>query len=394
MLELTNPVRHYPWGSATALPELLGTSADGRPQAELWVGAHPDSPSTAVVDGETVRLDDLVARAPEQLLGEAADRFADRLPFLLKVLAADRPLSLQVHPDAEQARAGYAAEDARGVPQDAPDRCYRDPHHKPEMLLALTDFEVLAGFRDPAATAGVLAGVDEPLTDRWRDRLLGDPSPATLRALVEEALTGTDRRVVDGVAAACARRLAAGSAYSQVDGTVVELARAHPGDPGVLVALLLNRATLRPGEVLQLVAGNLHSYLHGTGVELMACSDNVLRGGLTGKHVDVTELLRVVDFTPGDLPLVAPSVAGARRTWRPAVPDFQLTRVRPTGTPVAVPDAGPRVVLCLDGEAVLRTDGGSCALARGAAVLVPAGEGPLTVDGRADVVVAAVRQDG
>jgi mannose-6-phosphate isomerase len=307
------------------------------PEAELWIGAHPGDPST--VEPEGASLAEVISEAPARVLGEeVVARFGGRLPFLMKLLAADAPLSLQAHPDAGQAAAGFAAEEAAGVPRDAPHRRYVDPYHKPELLVAVSTFRALCGFREPAATAELLAGLKVPALDpvvgalgegdlagavRW---LLGHPEPAEL---------------VENVAARGAPAL------------VGELAAAYPGDVGVVVALLLNHVTLRPGEAIFMPAGNLHAYLHGTGVEIMAASDNVLRGGLTPKHVDVPELLRVLRFEPLAEPVRRPERVGPGVvTWRVPVAELALYRVRlDAAVPrVELPVAGPRAVLCLAGE--------------------------------------------
>ncbi|MGH3681660.1 MAG: mannose-6-phosphate isomerase, class I, partial [Natronosporangium sp.] len=313
-----------------------------------WVGAHPSTPS--VVEATGVALTDLIAAAPERALSaRVAHQFGPRLPYLLKLLAADAPLSLQAHPDPDQAAAGYAAEEAAGVPRDAPHRRYVDPYHKPELLVAVSEFRALCGFRAPAAAAEVVAGLAVPALSPLLARLRADDLPGGVRWL----LAG-DRAPVDvaEVAAAAADR----PGYPVLG----ELATAYPGDRGVLVTLLLNQVTLAPGEAIFMPAGNLHVYLHGTGVEIMAASDNVLRGGLTGKYVDLPELLRVLRYEPLLDPVRRPvPVAPGVVTWPVPVPDLALHRVRlDAGVPaVRLPLPGPRTVLCLAGE--LRVDDGA-----------------------------------
>lgn len=387
---LSNPVRRYAWGSRTALAELLGRPVPSpEPEAELWIGAHPTGPSTA---GGTP-LTDLIAAAPAEVLGEdALARYGARLPYLLKVLAADAPLSLQAHPDPDQAAAGYAAEEAAGVPVGAPHRRYRDPYHKPELLVALggyggaggpdrDQFRALCGFRDPGDSARLLAGLGVP-----------ELAPA-VTALGSGDLAGAVRWLLEyprpaELAAAVAGR-------SELAG---ELAVAYPGDAGVVVALLLNEVTLAPDEAIFMPAGNLHAYLRGTGVEIMAASDNVLRGGLTPKHVDVAELLRVLRCEPLPEPVLAPvRVSPGVLTWPVPVPDFALHRVRlePDRPALDLAVGGPRVVLCVAGE--VRVDDGvsPVTLRSGSAALgygsVP---GPLVLTragdtGRADAFVAS-----
>lgn len=307
---IANEPRDYAWGSSTLLASYLGRDASGGPEAELWLGAHAGSPAV-VTDGPHAGTD----------LGAAIEAEGGRQPgMLLKVLAAAQPLSLQAHPDADRARAGFEREDAAGIARDAPDRNYRDPHPKPEIIVAVTPFEALSGFRPTAEATAVAAALREA-DDRTRPLLehvvAGDALPWLLSGGPEVA------PLVDAVVA-IAPRLA--RSHPVEADTVARLAATHPGDPGILVALLLNRVSLAPGEALFLPAGNLHAYLSGLGMELMGPSDNVLRGGLTPKHVDVAELLAVVDPTPlADPRLPAEPIEGAT-AYRPAAP-FELRRV-------------------------------------------------------------------
>jgi mannose-6-phosphate isomerase len=355
----------------------------------MGLGAHPDSPSS-LPDGTT--LDAAVAADPRAHLGEQVHaRFGPRLPFLLKVLAAAAPLSLQVHPSEQQARSGYDDEEARGVARDARDRRYHDPFHKPEMLLALEPFEALCGLRDPEQTGALLGRLDVTDTDGgWAQlrALLANPEPeAALRGAVGWLLGGDPR--VPGLVATVAAAAAHHPGRPELV-TTVELAEAYPGDPGVLVALLLNRVTLADGDALFLAAGNLHAYLRGTAVEVMAASDNVLRAGLTGKHVDVLELLHVADFTPRPLPVVEPERDGPLTRYRPDVADFTLVRADLGDESwVDVGLRGPRVLLVLDGaiEAAADADRATERLGRGESAYVAAGDGALRLRGTGVAVV-------
>ncbi|HEY3633015.1 MAG TPA: mannose-6-phosphate isomerase, class I, partial [Jatrophihabitantaceae bacterium] len=287
--ELDGVIRPYAWGSRTDIPELLGVEPTDRPAAELWYGAHPDDPARV---GETT-LDQLIAADPVGMLGErVVAEFGPRLPFLLKVLAAETALSIQVHPNRAQALAGFAAEDAAGVPRDAPNRNYRDDNHKPELLCALTEFDALCGFRPVARTLELFDALDVAELARYRSALAG---PDGLRAAFTALLTAEDPPV-DAVVAALPRL--AGSEWADLGAALTRVAGDFPGDIGITVALLLNYVRLAPGEAIFLAAGNVHAYLHGVGVEILANSDNVLRCGLTGKHIDVPELLKITDFTP------------------------------------------------------------------------------------------------
>lgn len=283
---LLNTIRPYPWGSTTALAGLMGTVPDGTPQAELWMGAHPAAPSRLVRASGPEPLDARIGSQPAAELGEATlRRFGPRLPFLLKLLAVEAPLSLQVHPDLAQAAVGHRAENAQGVPLDAPHRNYRDDNHKPEMIVALSDFEGLCGFRPPAHCADLLEALRLPELAPYVTALRDEPEEPALRA-VFSAFLAAPEPLVDAVAAAVARRAEHAqrdrSAWKAYDG----IARACPGDPGLLAALLLQHVRLGPGEGVFMGAGVPHAYLGGLGVEIMAASDNVLRCGLTSKHVD------------------------------------------------------------------------------------------------------------
>ena len=363
-------MQRYAWGSPTAIPELLGTITDGGPQAELWFGAHPSAP--ARVGART--LTEVVAADPEGTLSApVAERFGGRLPFLLKVLAAAQPLSLQAHPSAARAAAGFAAENAAGIPLDAPHRRYRDPQHKPELLCAVTPFEALCGFRPIEPTVTLLQHLG--LSDHPAFAPVGSGDLRSTVGLLLSA-TGADR---EEVAAAIAK--AAANADGPEAAWAQRIATTHPGDPGVGVALLLNLVRLAPGEAIFLPPGHLHAYLEGVGVEIMAASDNVLRGGLTPKHVDVDELLAVLDVTPAPAPVVHPRREGACTRYDTPVEEFSLVLVDLGRVPTTVPGGRPRLVLCLEGEAALATGGEELCLRRGAAAWVPASDGPLSLTG-------------
>jgi mannose-6-phosphate isomerase len=379
-------VRPYAWGSRTVIAELQGRPVPApHPEAELWMGAHPDDPSSVVdPDGVERTLLKLIETDPIGQLGACyADRWANRMPFLLKVLAADEPMSMQVHPSLAQARSGYDAEQAAGVPRLAAIRNYPDPTAKPELVCALTEFHVLAGFRDPSRTLTLLRGLDAPDLVRYTDLLAAEPDAAGLRALFTTWITLPSpvlANLLPQVLDACVLHVKEHGEFDLECRTVLELGERYPGDPGVLAALLLNRRVLGPGEAVYLSAGNLHAYLRGTGVEILANSDNILRGGLTPKHVDVPELLRVVDFAHGDLEvLCGDEIAPHMLAYRTDAPEFELTRVEwPDGTArdaVPLRHGGPQVVVCTAGEVTL-TDrhGDTLTLCRGASAWLPAAD--------------------
>ena len=419
---ITNSPRDYAWGSTTAIAGLLGYDPSGRAEAELWLGAHPGSPSV-ITDPEQVgghrTLLDWIDAAPEEALGAALAATAapvpPRLPFLLKILAAAGPLSLQAHPTSERARIGFGLENAAGIAPDAADRNYRDPFHKPEAIFALSDtFEALCGFRDLAGIRGILGEL------RALDVASDNPQPGALDAL-ERHLLGPDalRDCVDwllrdgrggdtGEVAWLVERVVA-LADSAADlaesgaildfplelATVRDLARAYPGDPGIVISLLTNRVTLKRGEVLYLPAGNIHAYLSGLGVELMAASDNVLRGGLSPKHIDVDELLEVLDFTALPVPYLPPVVSSPGvSVYRPDVDDFALVHIAAeaegaAGVPMRqLTLTGPAIAICTAGGFLVAGAGSSVALKRGESVYITPNEGTLTFAGVGEVFLA------
>lgn len=381
MWQLTNTIRHYPWGSRTVIPELLGeTSPAAEPHAELWMGAHPDAPSV-LADGRA--LDAAIAEEPDRLLGGAVrQHFGDRLPFLMKVLAADSPLSLQAHPTTAQAQVGYAAEEAAGVPQDDPTRTFKDPFHKPEILLAITPVEALCGFRPVEESLHCLAKLQLPELKPTIAAL----ARGGLQVAVPQLLALSARRrqsLVSAVAERAATFVAAHDPeFINTYRWAASLATTYPGDIGVVISLLCNHLTIAPGEAVFLPAGNLHAYLSGAGVEVMASSDNVLRGGLTGKHVDLAALVEVLDFTDGRVPVIRPVLGPGGLRYPVPVEDFDLTRCELGADPGSLRTSGPQVLLCTEGRAVLGTDDGELVLDQGESAFVPAGA-PLTAQGPA-----------
>jgi mannose-6-phosphate isomerase len=335
---MRNSVQHYAWGSHTVIPELLGEPTPSRePYAELWMGAHPTAPSR-LADGTS-----LVEAAPG-------------LPYLLKVLAAEQPLSLQAHPSLDQARAGHAAEEARGVPTDAANRSYRDANHKPELLCALTPVEALCGFREPSQTRKMLEALEVPALLTLTEPLTSPDPGVALRQTFSGLVTLPESErgaLVEAAVRAATRLLSEGVAEPEWAASLswaVRLHETYPQDIGVVSSLLLNVVELAPGEGVYLHAGILHAYLHGAGVEIMASSDNVLRGGLTPKYVDVAELLNVLEFCPQPPDIVHPEREDVGiEVYRTPAPDFALRRVRPAGEVVRLRTSGPQIVLCVDG---------------------------------------------
>jgi mannose-6-phosphate isomerase len=385
-------IRPYAWGSRHAIAELQGrpVPADG-PEAELWMGAHPSAPSG--VDREQKTLDALIAADPERELGpECAARFGGRLPFLLKVLSAAKALSIQVHPSRAQAESGFAVENARGLAPGDPARNYVDDWPKPELLYALTPFEVAAGLRDPADAAMLLRFLALDQLEPLAARLAAAPGSQALGAVLGSVLEWPDTRraeLVAAVVAACARLASAGGRYSGACAAAARVAADHPGDLGVIALLLMRHAVLQPGQAVFMPAGGLHAYLQGTGIELLANSDNVVRAGLTGKHIDVPELLNLVDPEVAVPVLRAHALADGVTGFDTPAPEFRLYLVQ-LGPALTLPGAGPRITLCLAGSATLRSEAGdSATLHRGGSCFVSAADGPVRAHGRGRLALAA-----
>ena len=388
---LRNPVQSYSWGSRSELASFLGRdqpTAD--PQAELWMGAHATAPSEIAIDGRWVPLTEVIRRMPDRILGPAvAERFGPTLPFLFKVLAAERALSIQAHPDALQAAAGYRRENRRSIPLAAVGRNYRDPRHKPEILYALQPFSALRGFR-PAEE------ILELLRNFALARSLAEPCEALragdLKRFFEAYMAVDPRRLRELLPAALQRAAARCGGGPEVR-WVGELQRQFPGDPGVLAPLFLHLIELRPGEAMFTGPGVLHAYLAGVGIELMANSDNVVRGGLTDKHVDVAELLGVLRFeTDPPRLLEATDIPGGRR-FETVAEEFALEVVEVTASGAHRRRAdGVEILLCSRGAGVIREAGSPAetAFARGDSFLVPATVPGYRIEGSATLFRASV----
>jgi mannose-6-phosphate isomerase len=374
---LENAIQPYAWGSHTAIASMQGRpSPSPAPEAELWIGAHPVAPSRA--GGKT--LEALIAENAESVLGPRSIlKFGKRLPFLLKVLAAETPLSLQAHPSQQQAEEGFDAEEAKGLPRTAATRNYKDRSHKPELLCALTPFDALCGFRPIAPTLALLDALGLSVE---MSVLRKDPTAAGLKRIFQAWMSLPKEQ-----GGALAERVLMGAKtlegdFPDVRRWLLELAKLYPGDPGIAGAALLNVIRLKPGQAIYLPAGNLHAYLGGVGVEIMASSDNVLRGGLTPKHVDVPELLKVLDFHPIEVKPLEPTPQGAEQVYDTPAPEFRLSRI--TGE-LTARRWGPDILLCTEGTATVNAAGKELKLTSGQSAFVPYADGPFTVTASASV---------
>jgi mannose-6-phosphate isomerase len=354
LVALKGSVQHYAWGSTTLMPEAFGWPVTGERYAELWIGDHPSLPSSVFVDGSWTPLPDVITFDPVRWLGRGVvERYGPRLPMLLKVLAIGAPLSLQAHPSDEQAKEGFAREDALGIDRGAAHRSYRDDRAKPEMICALMSMEALCGFRDVEESRQLLRAVGGPLL-AYADQLKGpDDLPVIVGAML--SLPRSEQSTLTRAISSARSRLP-----WPVAAVVGRLADEYPDDAGSAVALLLNVISLDRGEALYLPAGNMHAYLSGLGVEVMGSSDNVLRGGLTPKHVDVSELVRTLVPVAGAWPITRPvevdGSPGVQR-WSSPSPEVGLCRITPNNTTIVLPPSpGPTLLLATSGRVHLGAD--------------------------------------
>lgn len=378
MFLLDNAARDYDWGSTLDIPRFFGRTPDGDRIAEVWMGTHPLGQSSVEVADQLVPLSDV----------------AGELPFLFKILAADRPLSLQVHPNAAMAKAGFDAENNAGVPVDAPERTYRDSSHKPEMAYALTTFDTLVGFRPTAEILRVLHGIDTPLTQRLAEDLHHKPGFRGIVRLVEYLLTSQiDESEIRAVVTACRELVDVGVDIKRAYVTAVEIADYYPNDIGVIISLTLNRLTLQPGEAAFLGAGIIHAHLKGMCLEIMASSDNVLRAGLTTKPVNPAGLIACLEKGMSRLARVTPEPFGfSTEVFNPNVDEFALavgqsSSAEPEG--MLLPPGAQRIIVCTGGEVeLINAAGERIKLGRGESVYAGDEDGQVRVIGTGEVAQA------
>jgi mannose-6-phosphate isomerase len=393
---LKNPTQEYAWGSKTVIQALLGQAeSKDKPIAELWMGDHPKAASNVLIEGEWQSLDEVIKRSPESILGkDAAKRFSNRLPFLFKVLAVDSPLSIQVHPNLEQARAGFARENSLKIPLNAPNRNYKDENHKPEILCALTPFQGLKGFRKIEEILALMEKIASSSLSEELDRLKMEANTIGLKGFFT-TLMRMDRPRQSLVVSEAVRLAEKLANEDQAFYWMVELNKAYPGDIGVFSPVILNLVQLEPGEAIYLPAGELHAYLCGVGVELMANSDNVLRGGLTSKHIDVIELLKIVNFKTGPVKIIKPEKHGMiERTYPTPAEEFLLSKlsVDEGGVFTSPQDRSVEILICLKGKADVKDLGNSelLRLDKGKSIIVPAAVSQYQIEGNTTFYKASV----
>ena len=389
LFPLDNSIQPYDWGCKTALGKLFGiANPDNQPQAEIWMGAHPGAPSRVLLDNaKTVTLDDFIESSPEIVLGEAVSaRFSGKLPYLFKVLSAAAPLSIQVHPNKKQAEAGYEKDNQAGLAPNAPNRNYRDDNHKPELMYALTPFRAMCGFRQPSEISELFSLIKHPQIDILLETLKNEGLQGFWQQLLELAEAPLNEMIDQALALAKHNQHPA----------IKELKRLnafYPGDAGVFSPMILNLIHLEPGEAIYLDAGTPHAYLEGTGMEIMANSDNVLRGGLTSKHMDVAELIATMNFDVVDIEnfKVRPQQQGDQFDFSVPVPDFAFGII-PVKTKAAVKASGSvEILFCIEGSVNVEVNGNSLTLSPGESCLITATDQQTRFEGNGSLARASVK---
>ena len=393
---LNNTVQEYAWWSYTAIPELLGNDSPANtPQAELWMGAHPKAPSKVKLNGRWMSLMKLIEKNPKDILGKVvAEKYNNRLPYLFKVLAAAKPLSIQAHPSLAQANEGYMRENSLGIPLDAYNRNYKDDNHKPECICALTFFWALNGFRKISGILALLEKICPQGLKSDLNNLRGEPNSLGLKKFFQAIMT-MDRDKQNKIIAEAIINAQKFTEEDQAYKWMIDLHNEYPADIGVFSPILLNLICLKPGQAMFLPAGELHAYLDGVGIELMANSDNVLRGGLTPKHVDVPELLNVLNFEERELDILSPIVSNeCERIYSSRAEEFVLSVItlKRDLTCYSPTNRSVEILLCTDGEAIITDLGNNDKLAfdRGKSIIIPSAVKKYCIEGNATLYKAAV----
>ncbi|MFM4832247.1 mannose-6-phosphate isomerase, class I [Aeromonas media] len=382
-LLMQNPIQGYDWGSHDALTTLFGIpNPAGKPQAELWMGAHPNGCSEVVLAGDVQKLSTLINSAPAAVLGDATQARFGSLPFLFKVLCAEKALSIQVHPSKAQAEAGFAKEEAAGIDIKASNRNYKDPNHKPELVFALTPYQAMNGFRAIPAILALFERVKLAAIADLVAALAANQNEAGLQHFFHQLLVLEGTRKEEALAGLLA--YAAQHQDEETFALITSLAAQYPGDVGLFSPLLLNVVTLQPGQAMFLDACTPHAYVRGTGLEIMANSDNVLRAGLTPKYIDVAELLDCTRCLakPDDQILLSPRMEGAVQHYDVPVPDFTFS-VYPAGEH-ALTTTSAEILFAIDGTVILQQGKQSLRLEKGQSAFIPAATGSyqLLAEGR------------
>jgi mannose-6-phosphate isomerase len=393
---LKNSIQEYAWGSYTAIPELLGNDSPANtPQAELWMGAHPKAPSKVKCNGKWRSLLELIDKNSQDILGEkVAQKFKNRLPYLFKVLAAAKPLSIQAHPSLGQAGEGFERESRLGIPLDAPNRNYKDDNHKPECICALSAFWALNGFRKIPDMISLMDKICPQGLKKEFDLFRHQPDSRGLKEFFKAMLT-TDRTIQKQIINDAVKNAAQVKDKDKAYQWMIDLHEQYPADIGVFSPIILNLIRLEPGQAMFLPAGTLHAYLDGVGIELMANSDNVLRGGLTPKHVDVKELLNVLNFEEREINILKmEKINSCEHRYESHAQEFSLSviAVKTDAGYFSLDKRCVEILLCTDGNAVVTDLAGnnSVAISKGMSILIPAVLEKYSIKGNAVFYKAAV----
>lgn len=394
---LKNEILDYAWGSKSFIPEMLGlTPPFKKPQAEMWMGAHNKAPSRVIVDNEIIPLNRLIEEYSEDILGAVtSDKFSGELPFLFKVLSAAKPLSIQAHPDKTQARVGYKRENSSGIAIDDPKRNYRDSNHKPELICALTAMWALKGFRRPGEILKLFKPLNNISETCGIDILQKQPDETGIKLFFLNLMNREKNEafsLVENTVKMLSPIKDQNAAYEWVE----KLNQEYPGDMGVLSPLYLNLFEIKPGEAVYLPACELHAYLSGSGLEIMANSDNVLRGGLTPKHIDKKELANVLSYAPAVPEIIKGSKPESFETYFPSTAEeFILSVINLPDNKFLYKNDGQRsveIILCTEGSAEISdaTTGDRKILNKGTSMLIPSSVQGYSIKGKAIIYKASV----
>jgi mannose-6-phosphate isomerase len=370
MYKLQGVVQHYSWGGTRFISDLVNTdNSDQKPFAEYWLGAHPNAPAQ-IVNGEVKSLLDAIRQSPEEILGERVQKQFGTLPYLFKILDVRQMLSIQVHPSIESAVKGFAEENGKGIPVNAPHRNYKDENHKPELMAALSGFWLLHGFKNKAGLEMVFSSVPELLFLQESFRRFG------YQGLYQEVMT-MPQEMVDDVLSPLLKRILPLYKEGKLDKSsehfwaaraVETFCKNDRFDRGIFSIYLFNLLHLKQGEGIYQPSGLPHAYLEGQNVEVMANSDNVLRAGLTDKHIDVAELMKHVKFE-ATIPAVIRAESGSLQVYETPAAEFELTRYTVTAdNSLTLP--GATIFFVYDGEIALASGEDTISLGRGESAVV------------------------
>ncbi|HDZ9223214.1 TPA: mannose-6-phosphate isomerase, class I [Vibrio cholerae] len=375
IFKLNNPIKNFQWGSTSAFSDLFKIANPHQlPQAELWMGAHPNGSSTITIDKKESTLVDAISSNPSLWLGDQSGRYEDKLPFLVKILAANQPLSIQVHPSKEAAQVGFDKENEQGIALDAAERNFKDANHKPELVYAITPYLAMNGFRELSSIHRLFSAAILPSIKAILDPFLSNPTQETLEQLFAAILLMGEKQKASAVSELLSFEPTLGESAEVMETfkLITELAKLYPSDVGFFSPLFLNVVELKPGEAMFLFAETPHAYLKGVGVEVMANSDNVLRAGLTPKYIDVPELLANTKFEPikaSDLRM-QPSQDGNRSVYPIPVDDFKFDIIREGEFEIV--SSSPEILLCIEGSVEICSSQSRVSLKAGESVIIPA----------------------